>query len=83
MIVKGTINVKEKTLFHNETRIDGELDGNGDMYITGNITSNGSINLYGQLIHSLPEYQSNYEAENARLPINCLYRTGGIVKIRL
>jgi hypothetical protein len=60
----------------------GPITANGGTF-TGSVTMNFSLNVLGSITAILPHYNTNLEAYNAGVPYMGLYRTGGIVKVRL
>jgi hypothetical protein len=60
----------------------GPLAANGGL--TGTTASfSADLTVLGRIFCVLPEYIDNTAAKNAGIPIGALYRTGGIIKIRL
>jgi hypothetical protein len=58
----------------------------GNTNINGNITLGNSlstINILSKIISKIPEYYDNATAKLNNIPIGGLYRTGGILKIRV
>ena len=60
----------------------GPITANGGTF-TSSVTMNFSLNVLGSITAILPHYSTNLEACNAGVPYMGLYRTGGIVKVRL
>ena len=60
----------------------GPLVTNGGL--TGTTASfSADLTVFGRILCNLPNYVDNTTAKNAGVPIGALYRTGGIIKIRL
>ena len=52
--------------------------------LTGTTASfSADLTVLGRIFCNLPNYMDNTAAKNAGIPIGALYRTGGIIKIRL
>ena len=60
----------------------GPITANGGTF-TSSVTMNFSLNVLGSITAILPHYSTNLDAYNAGIPYMGLYRTGGIVKVRL
>jgi len=73
-INKNTIN-NSTCIFNNNVTINSLLNVN-------NLNIN-QLNILGQITSKLPNYISNLDAANNGVPLWGLYRTGGMVKIRL
>lgn len=95
IIISNKSNLNGNTTFLSDFNVSNNIIINGDMTIGSLITSipgyldtyNPSemynIEILGKIICSLNDYENNTAAVNAGLPLWCLYRTGGILKIRL
>ena len=52
-------------------------------YSTQNVTSHNSIIMGKVIIPDVAEYETNLQAFNASIPLNKIFRSGGILKIRV
>uniref|UniRef100_A0A6C0ED46 Uncharacterized protein n=1 Tax=viral metagenome TaxID=1070528 RepID=A0A6C0ED46_9ZZZZ len=92
-IIIGNISIKSNlnanlTNINNNLSINSNLNISGNYIACGNITLLSSIpsdnlNIIGQVISNVPEYQTNLLAAQNGIPLWGFYRTGGILKIRL
>jgi hypothetical protein len=75
--ISNSVIVNQQAHFKNDTFVNDLITTN-----TPN-DPNNNFRFYNKIITSLPSYLSNSEAENNGIPVWGLYRTGGILKIRL
>ena len=81
--VGANLNVSGTTVIGGSVSINSSLSVSGSASIYGNTSLMSTLNILGNIIASLPNYNSNAEASAAGIPISGWYRTGGIIKIRL
>ena len=79
----SNLNILNTTILNNNTSINSSLNISGPMLLYGNNTLLANLNVLGQIITKLPNYFSNSIAKAAGIPIWGLYRTGGILKVRV
>ena len=91
-IINSNTTVLSNTTIGNNLFVSGNIIVNRDMTISGNTIINGNIslgtnnsiiNILGDITTSLFSYDTNTDAINGGVPLWGLYRTGGIIKIRL
>ena len=85
--ILSNLYVSNTTIINSSVSFNSNLTVSGNSIISGNNITLGSslsnFNILGTLITQLPEYLNNTAASAAGIPIWGLYRTGGIIKIRL
>ena len=79
----SNLNIFNTTVLNNNTSINSSLNISGPTLLYGNNTLLCNLNVLGQIITKLPNYFSNSIAKAAGIPIWGLYRTGGILKVRV
>jgi len=79
----SSLYVSSNSKFINNSTILSNLNVSNNSIINGSLTLGSSLNIKSTIIANLPEYKDNITASNAGIPLWGLYRTGGIVKIRL
>jgi len=84
--IYSSLNILGNTVMNNSVTINSNLNISGNTIINSSITI-GSIlsyiNINGQIVCPLPEYLTNNEAASNNVSNWGIYRTGGIVKIKL
>ena len=76
------LNVQKDTIINNSLNLTSKLTISKNISIKGNVTLNNSF-ISGNIIIPLQHYDTNYTAALNNVQKWGLYRTGGIVKIRL
>uniref|UniRef100_A0A6C0H8P6 Uncharacterized protein n=1 Tax=viral metagenome TaxID=1070528 RepID=A0A6C0H8P6_9ZZZZ len=79
----SNLNILNTTVLNNNTSINSSLNISGPTLLYGNNTLLANLNVLGQIITKLPNYFSNSIAREAGIPLWGLYRTGGILKVRV
>jgi len=91
-IINGNATILSNINISNDSVITGSVTVSNNLYISGNSFINGNvffgttssiINILGDIITDLLHFDTNTSAANAGIPIWGLYRTGGIIKVRL
>jgi UDP-3-O-[3-hydroxymyristoyl] glucosamine N-acyltransferase len=81
--IYGSIIVSGNTILNNDSTINSQLSVNGTANLNNNISVSSNFNIVGNIISNIPEYPDNLSAKNGGVSLWGLYRTGGIVKIRI
>ena len=88
--INGNSSIIGNSLISGNSSIIGNLAITGTSIFNNNTTFVSPINILNTAsfinqvsLSNLPEYQSNADASSGGIPIWGLYRTGGIIKIRL
>jgi len=81
--IYGSIIVSGNTILNNDSTINSQLSVNGTANLNNNISVSSNFNIVGNIISNIPEYENNLSAKNGGVSLWGLYRTGGIVKIRI
>uniref|UniRef100_A0A6C0H8Z4 Uncharacterized protein n=1 Tax=viral metagenome TaxID=1070528 RepID=A0A6C0H8Z4_9ZZZZ len=84
MVTMGTLLLKTGlTIINNKVSVNSLLNISGSTIIKSNITAFGNIYIKGQTIAPLTNYTLNSAARVGGVPVGGLYRSGGIVMIRI
>ena len=90
LVVSSTSILNENTTMLSDVYISGNTTIENSLVVNSDITTNSQITMaamsvfLGQIKFSdIPEYQTNLDATSNGIPLWGLYRTGGIIKIRL
>jgi hypothetical protein len=84
ILVSGNSFFKNPVSCSSTLSISGNTTIYGNTSIYGNTTINSSLNILNTcLLSNIPEYTTNANAAAGGVPLWGLYRTGGIIKIRL
>lgn len=78
--ISSNLLISGNTIFSNNISINSLLT-NGNVIFKGNNSIIGTINIQGQIINPLLEFQDNQSAIDNGLKIGSWYRTGGILKM--
>ena len=78
----ASLNILKDTMLNNSLTLTSKLFVSKNINIKGNITMNNSF-ITGNIVIPLKHYDTNYTAALNNVQKWGLYRTGGIVKIRL
>jgi UDP-3-O-[3-hydroxymyristoyl] glucosamine N-acyltransferase len=81
--IYGSIIVSGNTILNNDSTINSQLSVNGTSNLNNNISVSSNFNIVGNIISNIPEYENNLSAKNNGVSLWGLYRTGGIIKIRI
>lgn len=79
---KNTLEIGGESI-HNKITTNSDMYVNGNIYIEKNSTMSSDLNIYGKIICPLREFQTNSIAALNNIPVWGLYRTGGIIKVRV
>lgn len=95
----NNLNINNNGIFNNNINVSGNVYVNNNIInnsictFNNNVTINSllnvtnlninQLNILGQITSKLPNYMSNLDAATNGVPLWGLYRTGGMVKIRL
>jgi hypothetical protein len=79
--INSNLNILQNAILNN-TIVNNNVTFNSSLNINGNSNIN-NLNLKGIFTNKLPNYNFNSDAINNGVPLWGLYRTGGIVKVRL
>ena len=81
--IYGSIIVSGNTILNNNSTINSQLLVKGTANLNNNISVSSNFNIIGNIISNIPEYTDNLSAKNGGVSVWGLYRTGGVVKIRI
>ena len=81
--VIGSIIVSGNSIINNISTINSSLSVSGNTSLNGNITLLSDLNINSNIICPLIEFANDDAAKLGGIPIGGLYRTGGIVKIKV
>jgi len=79
--INSKLNIIQSAIFNNNCLFNKNVTLNSNLTITS--LNMNQLNIAGKIKIKLNNYTSNYEAYTNGVPLWGLYRTGGIIKIRL
>ena len=83
MSINSNLAVSGQTILNGATTINSSINISGISIILGQTTLLSNLNISGQIVAPLTNYTSNSYAKLGGIPNWGLYRTGGVVKIKL